>query len=310
MYYPYLRSKQFEMLALRAMAESKNAYSHVTPIIEPIKDALAPILRAVDAMNASNISCAVVLNPRLRNIGNDLIGEEIINQLRGKNYIPALLCDTQMSNIIPLINKWELQDVMLVFKDGANSEDGEWDSILANNQVKYIVGDFGRSLKRKIQNAQKKVIYFDDDAFKSKNSNAQYDNPNDEKYTEEHAFYREDNYDGFADYCVLPKDMPDGGMVPTTLAIHLTYKKNSEQIWVKHFLSDSRLGRENIQKKFEEAAIHVREFYDKCPHTKAVDELLDYLQTEHYPGLGPLKKITIYNHLELVEQLLKELEDA
>ena len=37
MYYPYLRAKQMELLALRDFAEQKRSGDFVTPIIEPQK---------------------------------------------------------------------------------------------------------------------------------------------------------------------------------------------------------------------------------------------------------------------------------
>ena len=152
---------------------------------------------------------------------------------------------------------------------------------------------------------QKQLVTFKTDAFHPQNSNAQYASVPDELYTEEHTFYKDEQYIGFADFCVLPKELQEGGMTPTTLAIHLTYKKNDDEIWVKHFLSDTQLGRENIQRKFQEAAVHVKEFFENHPKTAAVEQLLDCLQNGHYPGLGKLKEYTVWNHLELINNLLE-----
>ena len=55
MYYPYLRSKQNEMLALREIAQSTTIrYSHIMPIIEPVRDLLT-LDKTVEALEKVDI---------------------------------------------------------------------------------------------------------------------------------------------------------------------------------------------------------------------------------------------------------------
>jgi hypothetical protein len=63
MYYPYLRSKQNEMLALREIAQSDITYSHVMPIIEPVRE-LATLDKTIQMMESANIHYAVILNAK------------------------------------------------------------------------------------------------------------------------------------------------------------------------------------------------------------------------------------------------------
>lgn len=301
MYYPYLRSKQNEMLALRAIADSKTDYSNVFPIIEPIKEFSPTMKKTMEALTTAAIPYAVVVNSFQSSL------EVAHEELPQGAYLPAFLCDGNLGEILSSIDKSGNEEVMLIFKNSINTEDSNLDFLIEHKAVKYIVGELGRSLKKRIKLLGKKVIHLED-AFRAMPSNALYADRMDEKYSEEHAFFSEEGYDGFADFCVLPKDMPDGGMTPTTLAIHLTYKRNEDEIWVKHFLSDNRFGRENIQGKFGEAAKHVKEFYNQHPEylrTQAVQMLIQNFDEAHYPGLGTLKKYSIWNHLELVNSLLK-----
>lgn len=301
MYYPYLRSKQNEMLALREIAQSPITYSHITPIIEPVRE-LASLDKTIDAMESKGLPYAVILNA----IG--YTPEEVYAWLAKdgrQHYSPAFLCDTSISLVQNQIDDMGLHDVILVFKNDIDSDNENLMPLLTNPSVKTIIGRMSRSLKRNLLREQKQIVTFKPDAFHPQNSNAQYANVPDELYTEEHTFYKDEQYIGFADFCVLPKDLQEGGMTPTTLAIHLTYKKNDDEIWVKHFLSDTQLGRENIQRKFKEAAVHVKEFFENHPKTAAVEQLLDCLQNGHYPGLGKLKEYTVWNHLELINNLLE-----
>ena len=68
MYYPYLRAKQMELLALRDFVEPKRGGDCVMPIIEPLKspagDQPSNNLRlAISAMLGSSFRFALVLNP-------------------------------------------------------------------------------------------------------------------------------------------------------------------------------------------------------------------------------------------------------
>ena len=52
MYYPYLRGKQFELLALRELSKTGALpdYGHVCPIVEPLKDDASTNQNAFSAM--------------------------------------------------------------------------------------------------------------------------------------------------------------------------------------------------------------------------------------------------------------------
>ena len=52
MYYPYLRGKQFELLALRELSKTGALpdYSHVCPILEPLKADASANQSAIGAM--------------------------------------------------------------------------------------------------------------------------------------------------------------------------------------------------------------------------------------------------------------------
>lgn len=304
MYYPYLRSKQNEMLALRDMALSPNQYEYIVPIIEPVRD-LPALCRTTVVLEQHRIPYSVVLNT------SDAPISDTWAALHKEGYeciIPALVCDGRIEEVKEYLDSSDMANVTLVFKDDMDTDNEVLFPLLEHTRVKTIVGSFNRSLKRTLHNTGKTLVTFNADAFQAKVSNSQYGACLNEKYTEEHSFFREDGFDGFSDFCVLPKVLQEGGMTPTTLAIHLTYKKNKDEIWVRHFLSDSNVGRENIQHKFMEAANHVKDFYVEHKHTEAVDVLLNNLETGHYPGLGTLKRYTVWNHLELVNRLLRDKE--
>jgi len=60
MYYPYLRGKQFELIALREFAASYDNYK-VIPIIEPVKLSFNSMSLAIKAMKAKDLPFVFII---------------------------------------------------------------------------------------------------------------------------------------------------------------------------------------------------------------------------------------------------------
>ncbi len=119
-------------------------------------------------------------------------------------------------------------------------------------------------------------------------------------------FFSEENFSGFSDYTVLPSEYVDGGSTPRAVVIHLTYLNAQNQIFIRHFTSETNDSIANVQGKFAEAAHKaVRFCRDNGLHNSAISELENYYDNQHYPGLGTVKKISIKNHLLVVSSFLK-----
>lgn len=95
-------------------------------------------------------------------------------------------------------------------------------------------------------------------------------------------------------------------MLPYAVAIHMTYEKNHDEIYVRHFVSDTNDDQSNIQRKFFEATTKVKDFFAGRDKTTAINELIQLLDDEKYPGLGIIKKLSIQNHIELMNRILSE----
>ena len=64
MYYPYLRGRQFELLALRDFAESlQGNASKVFPIIEPVKENKNSLKKAAATLTAAGNPYGIIINP-------------------------------------------------------------------------------------------------------------------------------------------------------------------------------------------------------------------------------------------------------
>lgn len=133
---------------------------------------------------------------------------------------------------------------------------------MSHSQIQYIVnGDpNSRITMRRLSLLENKRIIRLDNCFAEQPRNVDYLNIPEDKFTEQHRFYSDDHFYGISDYTALPKDFIDGGMLPYAVAIHMTYEKNQDEIYVRHFVSDTNDDQSNIQRKFFEAATKLKYF--------------------------------------------------
>ena len=63
MYLPYVRGKQFDLLALKEMAPHLAANPQILPVIEPVRARGEALIRCVDALSVADVPVTVVVNP-------------------------------------------------------------------------------------------------------------------------------------------------------------------------------------------------------------------------------------------------------
>jgi hypothetical protein len=306
MYYPYLRGRQFELIALREYALIRGENNNVTPIIEPVKKTFNSLKLAIPKFIEGDMNFALILNPQVGEIKDfKIIATELKEQLADTSkWIPAFIVTNNIDAINTEIENNNYNEVMIICSDRADTSSAEFLEFISDKRIKYVVSKENRTLKRKLKG--KDFIRLDD-SFNSQKRNKDFLSISEEKFTEEHLFYEEDNYAGFSDYTVLISDFIEGGGAPYAVAIHLTYQKDSEEIWIRHFTSISNDDIANIQGKFAEAVRKAVSFIDTEPlDTEATKELKNYYDEEKYPGLGMVKKIAIKNHLELINKVISK----
>lgn len=71
MYFPYLRGRQFELIALRELLESERIGQEIIPIIEPVKPS-ATLLKTLECFVNHDREIAVVFNPAVGDFTNVL----------------------------------------------------------------------------------------------------------------------------------------------------------------------------------------------------------------------------------------------
>lgn len=309
MYYPLLRARQFELIALRDLTKEGILENYILPILEPVKESHNNLNLAVIQFVKYDQKAYLILNPEVgEKRGDNDYYLNYINSVESDILIPAFYYRNNKSFIEDKIQTYKLRNVMLICQNDISTTDDDFINIVNSPEITAItVNDPGRnrSLDRFIKSLNKSYIRLDD-LFEKQVRNSDFLDIEEHRFSEEHLYYDQEGYSGFSDYTVLPSEFADGGSTPRAVVIHLTYLNKQNQIWIRHFTSNTNDSIANIQGKFAEAATKAVRF---CRENKlsnsAILELENYYDDQHYPGLGTVKKIAMKNHLLIIQQYLR-----
>lgn len=307
MYFPYLRARQFELITLRELVV-ENKLQRITPVLEPVKASFNNLNLAHRVFKENNFNAYLILNP----LCGEIVGDKdfflnYLSELENSKFLPAFHYTDNSDYILSNIEQYNLTDCLIVCLDKFSNEEAL--KQLCKNQniskVMLLEPHKYRNLDRYLKNTGKDYIRLDD-VFEKQQKNADFLNISAHRFTEEHLYYEQEGYQGFSDFTPLPSEFVEGGSTPRAVVIHLTYLNQENQVWIRHFTSDDTDSIANVQGKFAQAARKAIQFCNKLPLTNsATDELRAYLEEGKYPGLGTVKKISIKNHLLVVNDFLK-----
>lgn len=314
MYYPYLRARQFELISLRELAAENIIQNFSMPILEPVKESFNNLNIAHKFFHDFNYSAYLIANPLQGELPGDT--ETFLNYKSGlgeSRFNIAFHYSNNADYIISAIQKYQLTDCCLICLDNFVDDDKFRDLCQSATVTRFVLLDPNkyRTLDRFFK-AQNKIYIRLDDIFERQLKNADFLNIQAHKFSEEHLYYRSEGYTGFSDYTVLPSEYIDGGSTPRAVVIHLTYLNPAKenQIWIRHFTSNTNDSIANVQGKFAEAAQKAITFCDQENlNNSAIEELRQYYQDKKYPGLGTVKKISIKNHLTVVSNYLRNINE-
>lgn len=314
MYFPYLRGKQYELLALRERAD---AIGHkIVPIIEPVKDPTNSGLEKCLRMLASSDAQAplVILNPKVGAMAHNggissNIAAFVTNEM-GTMLRPTILIDesTDMEKISADLDRLNFEEGSLSAIVNGLSADADLDLLQGLNLEFAVLAD-SKQLRRTVQSVfgQVKRVTLTD-PFDKADRNADYLTREVSVFTEENVYFATEGDAGFADYVTIGESFLEGGFSPRSVAIHWTYEREEGgPIMIRHFTSTKRANETaDVAGKFIEAATKVVQFLDTQAFNSAAGDVLRTLVTnETYPGLGIAKKLSIQNHLELMRGVLE-----
>ena len=312
MYFPYFRGKQYELVLLKEQSNQILSSGNIIPIIEPVKQNLNPLQRAIEKFKSDNVSYILVANPEVGDFSNQN-KDKLINFIREKT-------DKDLAVIGIIANAsttvGDLQNLFDIFKDykiaiihSGFSDTKELLSLLEQNSINILYNIFisngnEKRYRRKFKGIAKGVVVRD--GFK-RDKNANY---NDEEiFSDLHLDFIEENLDGFGDFLMVGNDYSESGGPAWAVAIHMTYlnKDEDNEMFIRHYKSDRRDDNKDAGGKFIEALKYLVEDEKKYHlyNTKASQEYIELYEKKLFRGLGYAKKLSMQNHLEIMARFLE-----
>lgn len=308
MYFPILRGKQFELLALRDLAPRLEGHLF-SPVIEPVRSNFSSLSKTIKLLNDEGIQPVVIVNPYLgefSNLGSDeLILEELISSTDDRiEFLPCLNnkgLDTK--KVAHLVEKL---DNFAIFIDG----DFDKELLPILKDAEFV---FAHRYRRSFKELKKVVIV--KDGFDKKTKNSEYDN---------RSFFSDLHYDyssfggnvvGFGDYTITGRQYSESGGPAYVVTVHLSYIDSSkdDDMYVRHFKSYDDNSPTQPGEKFGNALAKLVAFVDDNEElfyeTLALDEFYRLNEEDHFPGLGSVKKLSISHHIETISMYLSSESD-
>lgn len=317
MYFPYVRGRQYELLALRELVSNDRLGDYVVPIVEPVK--LSPtLIKTMSEYIKADHPISIIRNPSVGSFLKDL--RDIQDGSKGASYKKDFLTLYETKAVIKSIIMQENAQSLLEYwtKKGIGKEEllvininrdylDLYEREFTGVNPKYVLIPDESAFRRRVR--RNRVLF--DDKFEKQSRNADYLKDPDEFFSDSHLYFKADGDPGFADYSVIGDEYLEAGFAPYAVAIHIVYFAENQELRVRHFVSDSNEDIANPAKKFYEAVSKLAAWYNAEPKpvelTLGLKTLLEHYENQTYPGLGSVKKLSLMHHLELMGKYLSEV---
>ena len=296
MYFPYLRGRQFELIALRELLEGKRISEKVIPIIEPVKPS-STLLKTLETFVKNDREIAVVFNPTVGDFAKKLkemreedskVANEMYDLLtQNDKVIKSYIMDR---GILSEIKSEASKNKYLIINLNRDCLDDFLDAY-EDTLPRFTLIPDDRAFRRVIPDS--KVLF--EDNFNKQSRNIDYIDNQDEFFSDSHLYYQNENYVGFADYSVVGEEFNESGFAPVAVAIHVVYFDKKKELRIHHFVSDSNEGIEDPGGKFGEALEKLVYWCDEnnVQNTLGLQGFYDCYSSGKYPGLGTVKKYSL-----------------
>jgi len=226
MYYPLLRARQFELIALRELAANGAIQDCIMPVLEPVKETQSNLDLAYTVFKEHKLMTYLIVNPEVGVLSGDR--EVFVNYLvglEGSVFLPAFYYNDNADYIKQSIDKNGLTNCMIICHSNVSADNEGFQTLLLMPEISAITvedPERNRGLSRPLKKTGKTIIRLDD-LFEKKERNSDYLSIPEHRFSEEHLYYKDEDFRGFSDYTVLPAEYSDSGSTPRAVVIHLTY---------------------------------------------------------------------------------------
>lgn len=325
MYFPYLRGKTFELLAVKELADQDGLLTNVSPVIEPVRKLDGgSIGRTLAALHQSQVTATVIVNPQVGDHASHEGVNNILSYLEdsesgvGVGRIGVIIDATvDIAHVFNLINERRGPAVpVAAFHRGYHPKFSE--VILSGNAPKLdlnfaadqdVLDLYDTELinhSAEFQEWNKIAFVRWKDHFIRLTRNLDYVGRPEELFSADVMYLGKRGWHGISDYQTIGDNFQDGGRLPWAVAIHLTYQKELKgPVYVSHFCSDSNEDASDTARKFGEAAQKLAVFTRlNNLSNPAIEAFCRHADYGTFPGLGSIKRLSIQNHIHVMKAAL------
>lgn len=323
MYYPFLRGKQEELLAIKELLLADKLSAGVTPVIELVK--LSPtLISTLSAFVEAKRDIYLVMNPivgefednmsemllgneeddEIRRIKRLNVNKERFNDLFTSDFIKvALYYCNDFTGYLDDARFVSKNEIAILLKDADEDESFAQSTFKENNKIKLC---FTTEIEDISSFIGKAVLWRN--RFNKKTRNSDY--PADEFYSKDHQIYSNYGCVGFSDYSIVSDEYMETGFSPYAIAIHIIYRVNENgHLRIRHFVSDTNISPKNPALKYEEATAKLVNWCEPNLTLKSLGylKIKETHASKTYPGLGSVKRFSIMHHLETIGEILNNM---
>lgn len=310
MYFPFLRGRQFELIAIRELVEKSLISKNVMPVIEPVRLSAA-LIKTMTTYQERDRTLGLIRNPQVGNMIKDLNDEKnkkdkdrFMDLLENMDLLFFLYSNNKLSEQISSFEKQGLtkrdiaticvkQDEIAHFETAYNTDFPRYNFIKDESVFRRRMPD-------------QRVLF--EDRFPKKSRNVDYLKQEDETFSLDHLYYKQDGYVGFSDYSIIGDQYSESGFAPYAIAIHIVYFSEDQSLRVRHFVSDTNDDISDPAGKFAEALKKLVAWNETYKlDTYGINTFEEIYKNRSYPGLGTVKKLSVMHHLELMSRYLTEV---
>jgi hypothetical protein len=303
-YVPFFRGKQYELMAVRDLADRIAERGNIIPLIEPVKG--NPSTRiSLDQYVDVSMPFMFVCNPLQGEFARDenRLFAEITSEILMEydNWIPTIQIaeGTTEDELAAFLVRYDGYALAAIYQDLPS--DGSTQVMLAERMTRHVFlsGKVGTEYINSIDREQRVII---SDRFNRRDRNADY--PARELFTDMNT--RAGNPDGvdFGDFSIVGDYYTETGGPAYAVALHhIHFKGEGGPLYVSHFISDRTETSVDTPGKTIEAVVKLVAALDaglSPNNTDACGEYRDMARSQTYRGLGYMKKLAIKHHLEVM----------
>lgn len=301
-YFPYFRGRQFDLQALKAIAQVQTLPTNIIPIIEPVRD-IKSLPQTIAAFLAHDHPLVVITNPTVSNYG---LTQQKLHDWTPWQHHPQLILGhvlTPTTTAADLLAPAGQRTLLIArqYDELVAAQHAHW---LTTTQPDYLLVPPEARIRQLLDRPQ--ISLYDHAWFPDKDQT--YANLTDGFFSDDWQLAALQGYQGFSDYTIGGSHYSEHGYPARAVTLHVTYFVH-DQLRIHRFVSDDRVDFKHPKEKFFQAVAKLAAWLpvqSEQTQTPALQQLAAYHDQHHFPGLGVVKRLSLMHHLELMARYFRD----